>query len=88
MVEDTPPTIPLSTPEEGHSGSDPKEPPVGVKIYDLATEDHTPDWMTRNETARRNCFYDTLAHQVSHPVSHRHYKRRSALPMRMPPSLP
>ncbi|GJX18671.1 hypothetical protein Tco_0221348 [Tanacetum coccineum] len=29
MVEETPPTIPLSTPEEGPNGSNPKEPPVG-----------------------------------------------------------
>ncbi|GJS45840.1 hypothetical protein Tco_0595961 [Tanacetum coccineum] len=48
MAEQTPPTIPLSTPEEGPSGSDLKEPPIGANISDPAIEDHTPDRSLEN----------------------------------------
>nr|GEX57901.1 putative reverse transcriptase domain-containing protein [Tanacetum cinerariifolium] len=33
---------------------------------------------TKNEAVRRNCFHDTLAHQVSSLIRRRHYKRRCA----------
>ncbi|GJT60432.1 reverse transcriptase domain-containing protein [Tanacetum coccineum] len=48
MAEETLPTIPLSTPDEGPSKSDPKEPPVGANISDPAIEDHTPDRSLEN----------------------------------------
>ncbi|GKA06299.1 reverse transcriptase domain-containing protein [Tanacetum coccineum] len=48
MDEETPPTIPLSTLEEGPSGSDPKEPPVGANISDPAIKDHTLDRSLEN----------------------------------------
>ncbi|GKA26879.1 hypothetical protein Tco_0713047 [Tanacetum coccineum] len=48
MAEETPPTIPLSTSNEGPCGSDPKEPPVGANTSDPAIEDHTPDRSLEN----------------------------------------
>ncbi|GJX45200.1 reverse transcriptase domain-containing protein [Tanacetum coccineum] len=48
MAEETPPTIPLSTPEEGPSRSDPKEPPTDINISDPANEDHTLDRSLEN----------------------------------------
>ncbi|GKD88498.1 hypothetical protein Tco_1364005 [Tanacetum coccineum] len=43
MAEETPPTIPLSTSEEGPIRSDPKEPPTDINISVPASEDHIPD---------------------------------------------
>ncbi|GJS66228.1 hypothetical protein Tco_0680792 [Tanacetum coccineum] len=48
MAAEAPSTIPLSTPEKGHNGSDPKEPLVDVNISDPASEDRTPDRSLEN----------------------------------------
>ncbi|GKD62096.1 gag protein [Tanacetum coccineum] len=48
MAAEAPSTIPLSTPEEGPNGSDPKEPLVDVNISDPASEDRTPDRSLEN----------------------------------------
>ncbi|GKF39817.1 hypothetical protein Tco_0119878, partial [Tanacetum coccineum] len=48
IAEETPPTIPLSTPDEEPSKFDPKEPPVGANISDPTIEDHTPDRSLEN----------------------------------------
>ncbi|GJR54855.1 hypothetical protein Tco_1405376 [Tanacetum coccineum] len=34
--------LPVDTPAEGPSGSDPKEPPVGINTSRPTTENHTP----------------------------------------------
>ncbi|PWA39994.1 gag protein [Artemisia annua] len=43
MAGETPPTVPTKTSEAEPTGPNPKEPPVGVNIFDPTTENHTPD---------------------------------------------
>nr|GEV14461.1 hypothetical protein [Tanacetum cinerariifolium] len=76
MAEETPPTIPLSTPEEGPNGSDPKEPPVGLNISDPATKDHTPDRSLENTSG------DPVMQIVVH-----NFEQINSIPGRLPYSV-
>jgi hypothetical protein len=48
MTEENPFTVPVDTPGEEPSGSDPKELPTGMNISHPNTENHTPDSTPEN----------------------------------------